>query len=188
VPHPTAAIPRSNAVSNSSSTIVWIIPRIRTRIFASMMSAHHSTSSPPTAFLLSLTIGVILLCSPAKRVRVFLQLTRSMMTPFPFFHQLRDTTRNFVVSLVCCQRAGKRPRIGGGAVGCMPLRLTSLGENWIAAPLPDRPKSPNSRQGRKVEPELRKVGSGPKRKWVKVMNQYAELSSGGSLECSKCSR
>jgi transposase len=39
-------------------------------------------------------------------------------------------------------------------------------------------ESPNSRRGRKVEPELRKAGSGPKRKWVKVVSQYAELFVG----------
>jgi transposase len=38
--------------------------------------------------------------------------------------------------------------------------------------------NPNSRQGRTVEPELRKAGSRPKRKWVKVMGQYAELFVG----------
>jgi transposase len=39
-------------------------------------------------------------------------------------------------------------------------------------------ESPNSRWGHKVEPELRKAGSGPKSKWVKVMSQYAELYVG----------
>ena len=39
-------------------------------------------------------------------------------------------------------------------------------------------ESPDSRWGRKVEPALRKVGSGPGRKWVKVMSQYAELFVG----------
>ncbi len=38
--------------------------------------------------------------------------------------------------------------------------------------------SPNSRRGRPVEPELRKAGSRPKRKWVKVMGEYAELFVG----------
>src|SRR5580658_9554934 len=38
--------------------------------------------------------------------------------------------------------------------------------------------SPDSRWGGKVEPALRKVGSGPGRKWVKVMSQYAELFVG----------
>ena len=32
--------------------------------------------------------------------------------------------------------------------------------------------------GHKVEPGLRKAGSGPKSKWVKVMSQYAELYVG----------
>ena len=31
-------------------------------------------------------------------------------------------------------------------------------------------ENPNSRRGRKREPELRKAGSGPNRKWVKVMS------------------
>ena len=39
-------------------------------------------------------------------------------------------------------------------------------------------ENPNSRRGRKVEPELRKAGLGPGRKWVKVMSQYAELFVG----------
>ncbi len=39
-------------------------------------------------------------------------------------------------------------------------------------------ENPNSRRGRKGEPELRKAGSGPNRKWVKMMSQYAELYVG----------
>jgi transposase len=41
-----------------------------------------------------------------------------------------------------------------------------------------RAENPHSRWGHKVEPELRKAGSGPKNKWVKVMSQYAELYVG----------
>lgn len=39
-------------------------------------------------------------------------------------------------------------------------------------------ESPNSRWGRKVEPELRKAGCGRQQRWVKVMSQYAELYVG----------
>jgi len=38
--------------------------------------------------------------------------------------------------------------------------------------------NPNSRRGREGEPELRKAGGRPGRKWVKVMNQYTELFVG----------
>jgi len=39
-------------------------------------------------------------------------------------------------------------------------------------------ENPNSRQGREGEPELRKAGGRPGRKWVKVMGQYTELFVG----------
>jgi len=38
--------------------------------------------------------------------------------------------------------------------------------------------NPNSRRGRESEPELRKAGGRPGRKWVKVMGQYTELFVG----------
>jgi transposase len=38
--------------------------------------------------------------------------------------------------------------------------------------------NPNSRRGRKCEPELRKAGGRPGRKWVKVMGEYTELFVG----------
>ena len=38
--------------------------------------------------------------------------------------------------------------------------------------------NPNSRRGRACEPELRKAGGRPGRKWVKVMGQYTELFVG----------
>ena len=39
-------------------------------------------------------------------------------------------------------------------------------------------ENPDSRWDRKVEPELRKAGARPKRKWAKVVSQYTELFVG----------
>ena len=68
--------PAPSAPSNSSSTMVSIIPRIRSRISASMVSGPHANPSSSTAFLLSLSMGVIFLYSPASECESFGELAR----------------------------------------------------------------------------------------------------------------
>ena len=69
-------LPAPSTDSSSASTIVSIIRRTRSRISTSIVSGPHSNLSSSTAFLLSLSIGVIFLYSPASECGSLSELAR----------------------------------------------------------------------------------------------------------------
>src|ERR1700730_8298747 len=73
---------------------------------------------------------------------------------------------------------GKQTKICQGAGGSSDLEASEPVGELDRRVTAKSAENPNSRRGRQREPELRKAGSRPNRKWVKVMSQFTELYVG----------